>query len=312
MPSNALGETFTYKSKTGMLNFITQFKTFFLMCAANRNPEDGKVITGPPNFVCKKPKTGRTDNVYLSPPVYNCVGDPYKPRIQSLKRTEDPKGFEKAGHDKVWKQVSHLREKTYVALHEHMNDHVHIEKNYKNEDGKVIVAPRNFYTAAGCSREGKRKMEELFASHPEWVPCKYDNGREAALKERLAGKEKEQEKPFLYRAKTMPKFNTDRAVLGEDVPLPAKTKKPEPKPAVEHEARWKSCRPSRTGHRCGFAPFPEYQPNPMKSVERRKPVEGEEDKKPFCNTKKEFTRPTPSVMTNVRNLKASFPSVFRR
>lgn len=229
-----------------------------------------------------------------------------------MNRAFDPKGHEKAGHDKVWKQVSHLREKTYVAPFEHMNDLVHKEKNYKNEDGKVITRPRNFYTAPGCSREGKRKMYELFNDVPEWIPSKDDGGREASMKERLANKAKEQEKPFCYRAHPMPTFNSARALLGEDVPLPPKTKKPDPKPAVEHDQQWKACRPSRKGANYGFSPFPEYVPNPMKSVERRKPVEGEEDKKPFCNTKKEFTRPTPSIVTNVRNLKASFPSVFRR
>lgn len=110
----------------------------------------------------------------------------------------------------------------------------------------------------------------------------------------------------------MSTFNKNIDVLGEDVPLKAREPKPAPQPALEHEHPWKSSRPARSGFKCTFGSFPEFMANPLKSVERRKPVEGEEDKKPFVNTKKEMTRPTPSVVTNVRNLKASFPSIFKR
>lgn len=101
-------------------------------------------------------------------------------------------------------------------------------------------------------------------------------------------------------------------MIGEDVPLPAKVPKPEPKPAVEHDAKWKPSKPPRRGHSCTFEKFPEYVANPLKFTERKQPVEGADDRKPFVNTKKEMTRPTPSVVTNMRNLKSSFPSVFRR
>jgi len=94
--------------------------------------------------------------------------------------------------------------------------------------------------------------------------------------------------------------------------LPPKQAKPEPKPPMEQEAPWKPCKPARSGNSCTFDKFPQYIPDPLKFTERKKAVEGEDDRKPFVNTKKEMTRPTPSIATNVRNLKASFPSVFRK
>jgi hypothetical protein len=72
--------------------------------------------------------------------------------------------------------------------------------------------------------------------------------------------------------------------------------------------------PIRTGQaNCTLGSFPNYKENPPKALTRKRPVEGEEDNGPkFKLTHHYKTRPTPSVVTNMRNLKASFPSVFRR
>ena len=52
--------------------------------------------------------------------------------------------------------------------------------------------------------------------------------------------------------------------------------------------------------------------NPLKFTERKKPVEGEESGPAFKSATNFKSRPTPSVATNIRNLKSSFPSVFRK
>jgi phosphoglycerol transferase MdoB-like AlkP superfamily enzyme len=56
--------------------------------------------------------------------------------------------------------------------------------------------------------------------------------------------------------------------------------------------------------------FPIYMENPLKFTTRKVPEE--DAPPPFKQTHKGYTRPSPSVQTNLRNLKASFPSVFRR
>jgi len=71
--------------------------------------------------------------------------------------------------------------------------------------------------------------------------------------------------------------------------------------------------PARSGVFCTLAKFPEFMPNPPKEVTRKKEVEGEPEAKPsFKMTHKRKTVATASVATNYRNLKASFPSVFRK
>jgi hypothetical protein len=51
-------------------------------------------------------------------------------------------------------------------------------------------------------------------------------------------------------------------------------------------------------------------PNPPKELKRKPIVEGEEDRPLFKLTYNHRTRPTPSVATNFRNLKASYPMAF--
>jgi hypothetical protein len=72
--------------------------------------------------------------------------------------------------------------------------------------------------------------------------------------------------------------------------------------------------PIRTGQiTCTLEKFPQYKENPPTHLTKKVKVEGEEDDGPkFKLTHTYKTRPSPSVVTNMRNLKASFPSVFRK
>lgn len=81
---------------------------------------------------------------------------------------------------------------------------------------------------------------------------------------------------------------------------------------AEHDKPFKPSHPARVGHVKTLMPFPEYKENPLKFVTRKRPVEGEEEKPAFKKTHVFKSRPTPSVQTNLRNLKATFPSVFRK
>jgi hypothetical protein len=59
--------------------------------------------------------------------------------------------------------------------------------------------------------------------------------------------------------------------------------------------------------------FPQYLENPPKELTRKRPVEGKEDDGPkFKLTHHYKSRPTASIVCNMRNLKSSFPSVFRK
>lgn len=81
---------------------------------------------------------------------------------------------------------------------------------------------------------------------------------------------------------------------------------------AEHDKPFKPSHPPRIGHNKTLDKFPEYKENPLKFVTRKRPVEGEEEKPAFKFTHNLKSRPTPSVQTHARNLKAAFPSVFRK
>jgi len=82
---------------------------------------------------------------------------------------------------------------------------------------------------------------------------------------------------------------------------------------AEHERAWRPSMPPRSGVYCSLAKFPPFMPNPPKELHRKKTVEGEpEAPPPFKMTHKRKTVPTASVATNFRNLKASYPSIFRK
>ena len=101
-------------------------------------------------------------------------------------------------------------------------------------------------------------------------------------------------------------------MLEEDIPIPHREPKPKTAPAVEHDRAFKPSNPPKLGYNKTIAPFPLYKEDPKKPITRRVPVEGEEERSKFKPTHNSKSRPTPSVATNMRNIKTSFPSVFRK
>ena len=79
-----------------------------------------------------------------------------------------------------------------------------------------------------------------------------------------------------------------------------------------HERAFRLPNPAKKGYKGTINPFPQHVPDPP--VEKKRVIKNEdaEEIPAFKMTKKTNTRPTPSIATNVRNLKASFPAMFRR
>jgi len=125
-------------------------------------------------------------------------------------------------------------------------------------------------------------------------------------------------KPFSQRANRKGyngNFNTLRSILGED-PLPEipkrnasvtgeKFKKLVPPGAFEHDRAFKpgGVKPAKLETLQDFiSKFPEWIGEKPTALTRK--VEEDDDKKGWCVTYKERTRPTPSVALNYRNLKS--------
>ena len=81
---------------------------------------------------------------------------------------------------------------------------------------------------------------------------------------------------------------------------------------VEHDRPFKPSHPPRTGYNKTIMRFPAYKEDPKKPIERKMPVEGEELPPKFKPTHNSKSRPTPSIATNMRNIKSALPSLFRR
>lgn len=125
-------------------------------------------------------------------------------------------GHLKAGHDKVFKPAKTVPEKV-KAPYEHVTELVDIKKKIRDEEGKVIIAPRNIIT--NPPKRGTQYKQTTFSPIPSFMPDDYNYPRIVARKEFEAAKLLLQEKPFSQRARTTEVFNSGKMVFGEDVPM---------------------------------------------------------------------------------------------
>ena len=215
------------------------------------------------------------------------------------------------GNEKPFRPTKHIRQPTN-ATYEHMQDFVQVEKNFRDEENPrdVVIGPRNMLT--NPPKKGAVGKNITFGGNIPYIEDDYMRLKKLATEDRLKGKALEQDKPFSQQAKKTHVFNTNKSVIGEDRPIPNRPLKEKPGPLMEHDKAFKPSHPARSGQiNKSMSPYPTYMENPMKSVERKMPDESD-DKPKFKPTHIGKSRPTPSVSTNIRNLKASFPSVFRR
>ena len=191
-----------------------------------------------------------------------------------------------------------------------MNDRVEVKKNFRDEEGAVKTAAKNFYTSP--AKQGRVGKQTYFTPQPAHMPDDFNYPKELFTKEMKEKKKLEQEKPFSQKAKNVHVFASDKAIFGEDVVIPARPAKTEMKPPMEQEVAFKPAKPARSGVSCTFEKFPKYMENPLKFTQRKQVIEGEESPPAFKKATNFRSRPSPSVVCNVRNIKASFPSIFRK
>jgi hypothetical protein len=99
------------------------------------------------------------------------IEDPFKPLIERVIRTEVHDGHKKAGHDIAFKPAKVVRDKPYTAAYEHLNDNVEVKKSFRDAEGAVVTAPKNFYTTpAKLGKVGKRTF---FNGQPEHMADDY-------------------------------------------------------------------------------------------------------------------------------------------
>lgn len=212
-------------------------------------------------------------------------------------------------HDKPFKPAKEPPQPV-KALFEHAPDYTVVKKNFRDEEGNVVIAPPNIRT--NPPKKGKVGKNTIFGQYPSHLADDYEAPKKLANKERAEHLSKVQEKPFSQRIKHTETFNKPLNVYGENPPVPAREPKAKPAPPMEHDKAFKPSNPPRIGYNKTINKFPEYKEDPPKRLTRKIVVEGEDEGPKFKSTYKERSRPTPSIATNFRNLKASFPSAFRR
>lgn len=164
---NCIGETNLFKPKS------------------SRRDEEGQIILEPRNFTTKKAKAGHTDAVFFSKPTYVSVEDPFK-QSKFQMRDLDPNSYLKGGHDNRFKPAKTVPERYYKAPYAHQSDRVEVKKETRDEDGKPITGPRNFYT--NPNKKGITAKGTTFNKFPDHVPDDYNYPRTVAKKEFEAGK----------------------------------------------------------------------------------------------------------------------------
>ena len=254
-------------------------------------------------------KKGKNDEALFMRPSYTAIGNPFKEAARTLVRKEDRNRQIEVGNEKAFRPTKHIRQPTNSA-YPHMKDYEQVVKNFRDaeDNGAVIIGPRNILTMP--PKVGRVGKSTSFGGKIPYTEDDFNRPKELANEERLAGKALEQEKPFSQQVKRTHLFNTNRAVIGEDRDYPHRPPRSKSPPLMEHDKPFKPSHPPRVGYNKTLARFPEYIEDPKKQVERK--MDEEEGPPKFKPTHNFKSRPCPSVTTNMRNLKASFPSVFRK
>lgn len=234
-------------------------------------------------------------------------------------RDQEKETFLKGGHEVPFKPAKIVRDNSHwMASYDHQTDLKDIKKNFKDEDGCVIVGPKNINIAP--LKKGEVGLGCTFAGQWEHRADPDDDERKrnrVILDEHRDFIAKNHEsKNFSQRARTVGSFNPVRQRFGlPETPQEFKVKTIRTPSLAEQDRAWRAGQPIRSGQsKMSISPFPNYMENPPKELKRKMPVEGEPEAPPgFRLTHRQtITRPTPSVVCNMRNMKASFPSVFHR
>ena len=82
-----------------------------------------------------------------------------------------------------------------------MTDRVAFTKNFRDEEGAILTAPRNVQT--NPMKRGRVGKNTTFSGQLPYMESDYNKPKELALKESAYHRSKLQDKPFSQRAKSL-------------------------------------------------------------------------------------------------------------
>jgi hypothetical protein len=181
-------------------------------------------------------------------------------------------------------------------------------KNHRDAEGNVIIENTNFYTTK--LRKGKSGKGTSFGGMIPYVE-EDPNFVKNQLKSEIAyHRSKLQDAPFRNMGGTLKHgtFNTPASVLGGPSMVSRNTRafsSQKVLPDIHNGAAFKVAGPGKRKKTLGK--FPTFMPDPPREIKRVKKDDNTEDPPRFKMNTTVFSRPTPSVVTNFRNIRTAFP-----
>lgn len=260
-------------------------------------------------------KKGKDPSVYFSfaPPL--CLDDPYIDGHALTKRGKvqmiDPEAaFRPPGKVRVKNDLE------YVPHMDGVKDPKEVRERYRD-----YMPPRQIYSGpAKKGGGGVLTQGVLFGwgderrGQAEHVPDDYDAARKMRRAELEHHQSKLQEAPFRAMEYGNKHFQKNDEAFHYDVPTHIPR---DPRPddfKNPHENAFRPPGPGKKGMLHGMlGPFPEHMEDPAPVLQRRPPPAEGEDKQPFkIGFPLKVPKPTPSVTTLTRNMRAERPSSFAR
>lgn len=277
-----------------------------------KKDEDGRVATEPPNFLTTKTKKGTTDQVLFSSPTYISQGDPYTDKKLTMRESAKD-GYKKVA-DLPFKPAKTVPRSMQLE-HEWVGEPDDKKKTYRDADGAVITAPKNFVTTGAKKGIPGSSPGTLFQSEfYEHMKDEYDMKKDLAKKELEESKKKMQEKPFSQRIKPQSTFANVEQTYGEEG-MTFKPKKPpaKAKPQVDHDKPFRPSNPPKKGLvDKSIAPFPEYVEDNKGKPKPKRQVKKDDERPAWKPNYSKKTIPSPSVATNMKNIRSALPAMMRR
>jgi len=277
--------------------------------------DDGEIIR---NIQTNPTKKGSSTDVYFQFETPLGLGDPYQDPGSAMKKgkvwTVDPDAnFKPPG--KVRASINKLGYE-YVEHCDAVKDPKAVKEKYAE-----WIPPRNIFS--GPSKKGGGGVLTggvLFGfeepgKFPEHMPDDYDSARKARKKELEEHHSKVQEAPFKGIDYGNRNFHSYEDVFGGNTEPTHIPRDPLPDKSVKypHEAPFRPSHPmKKDAIGCLMGGIPEYIPDPGLGPPQRKPKD--EDAPPAfkIGAPRQVCNPTPSVVTNTRNMRSERPTSFMR
>jgi hypothetical protein len=285
--------------KYGLFSFsgtLAVSKEPYFQPTSSHKDADGKVITAPNNCLIQPPKSGKTADAYFT--TFEYKGDRYADPIRLTKAEKERTEKIKKVHDNVWKPAANVDEPSSLFPHEASDRHVIVSRRLS--DGSVRTNPKNFLTSPPRKGEAAVTPGVLLGPIYEHLTDEYDRKMKTARDDAKKSRARRHGGPFYSMDAGNNTFNPDESIYGGKFEM-KESKRLKTLSGTNHDRPFYPANPSKKGSTIG--PYPEHVPDPLRPILKGKPNENT----PWKVTVVERSKPTPSIVSQISNLRNDFP-----